>query len=108
MSAERLVDVCFAKDQQLGTLRESVGVVCRAAASYADCMYLLDILCYRHQRRHWSERLAKEICVETCDDHSDAAVCQCLYDLDDGLVKELSLVDTYNLYVLGNLQHLCR
>ena len=107
MSAERLVDVCFAKDHQLGTLRESVGVVCRAAASYADCMYLLDILCYRHQRRHWSERLAKEIGVETCDDHSDTAVCEGLYNLDDRLVKELCLVDSYHLHICSNLQHAC-
>ena len=92
VTAERLVDVGLSEDHKLVTLGKSMRVVSRASASYADCVNLLDVLSNCHKRRHRAERLAEEVCVETCDDHSDAFVRQ---SLD-------------NLYVRGNLQHACR
>ena len=108
VAAERLVDVGLSEDHKLVTLGKSMGVVCRASASYADCVYFLNVFRNSHERWHRTERLAEEVCVKTCDDHSDTAICEGLYNLYDRLVKELCLVDSNYLHVSGNLQHACR
>ena len=108
MSAERLVDVGLSEDHKLVTLGKSMRVVSWASASYADCVNLLDVFSNCHKRWHRTERLAEEVCVKTCDDHSDTAICEGLYNLHDRLVKELCLVDSNYLHVSGNLQHACR
>ena len=105
MSAERLVDVGLSEDHKLVTLGKSMRVVCRASASDADCVYFLNVFRNSHERWHRTERLAEEVCVKTCDDHSDTSVCEGLYNLYDRLVKELSLIDSYNLYIRCDLQH---
>ena len=68
-------------------------------------MNLLDVLSHSHQCWHGTEWLTEEVSVKACDDYSDAAVSQCLYYLNYRLIEELSLIDTYNLYVICNFQH---
>ena len=108
VAAERFVDVGLSEDHKLVTLGKSVGVVCRASASYAYCVNLLDVFSDCHERRHRTERLAEEVCIETGDDHSYPAICESLYDFYDRIIKELSLVNTYDFHIGCYLQHACR
>ena len=70
------------------------------SAFHADGMYLLDVFSYGHKSRHRTERLAKEVCVKSGDDHSHSAVGQCLNDFYDGIVEELRLVNTDYFYLV--------
>ena len=53
--------------------------------------------CHGHESWHRSERLAHEVCVKSGDDNSDASVCESLHDVHEGVVKELSFIDSDNL-----------
>ena len=93
VSAQRLVFVLFAKNDQCIVCNQSVGVVCRTSASYADSMHLLDIFSNGHECRHRTEWLAEEVGVKTCDYDSDSSVGKSLYHIYKSVVKELCFVN---------------
>ena len=82
-------------------------VISRTSASYADSMDFLNIFGDSHKRRHRTERLSEEIGVKTCNYHSDAPVCQSLYYIYEGIVKELSFINTNHFHVTGQKEHAC-
>ena len=69
------------------------------SALHADSVYFLDVLGHCHECRHWTERLAHEIGVKTCDDDSYASVGKGLHYIDESFVKELGLIDADYFYV---------
>ena len=81
VAAEWLVDVSLSEHHELVALGKSVRMLSRASAFHADGVNLLDVFCDCHEGWHRTERLAEEVCVETCDDDSDTLVGQCLYQI---------------------------
>ena len=108
MPAEWLIDVSLTEHNQFVTLRKSMRMVRRASALHAYRVYLLNVFCNCHECRHRTEWFAHEVCVKTSNDDSDTSVCKCLYYFYNGLIEELSLIDSNNLYVSGNFKHTCR
>lgn len=100
MTAERFVLVLFSEQYQLLAFCQTVRVVGRTAAFNADGVYLLNVFGYCHKCWHRTEWLAEEICVKTCDDDSDAPVGQSLHYFNDGVIEELSLVNTYDFHLI--------
>ena len=100
MTAEWFIFVLFSKKNEFFALRKTVRVICRATASYADCVDFLNVFSNCHECRHRSKRLAEEVCVKAGDDNSDSSVGKSLNNFYDALIKELSLVNTYNLNVV--------
>ena len=76
-----------------------MGMVCRTATFYAYGMNFLDVLRYRHECRHGTERLAHEISVEAGDDYSDSSVCKCLNNIYESVIEELCFIDSDYFYV---------
>ena len=75
-------------------------MVGRTSAFYTDGVNLLYVFSYSHQCRHRTERFSHEVCVQTGDDYSYTTVCKGLYDLYDGIVKELSLIDADYFHIV--------
>ena len=100
MAAKWLILVFFSEQYQLFAFCKTMRMVGRATAFYADGVYLLDVFRDGHKCRHRTERLAEEVCIETCNDDSDAPVCQCLYYFNDGVIEELCFIDAYNFHII--------
>ena len=108
MSAEWFVDICFSEHYKLVVFGKPVRMIRRASAFYTDGMYFLYLFSYSHECRHRTERLTHEVCVKTSNDDSDTSVCKCLYYFYNGLIEELSFINTYYFYIRGNFKHACR
>ena len=105
VAAEGLVGVLFAQDDEFAAVGEAVGEVGEGAAADADGMDLLDVVGDGEESRHGPEGLAQVVGVQAGDDDADAAVGQFLDHADDAVVKELCLVDAYDLDVRVDLEH---
>ena len=99
MTAERLIDVLLAENYKLITFGKPVRMIRRASAFHTDRMNLLHILGYGHEGRHRAERLAHVVGIKTCYDHSYTSVRKSLHDLDNSVVEELCLIDSYYLHI---------
>ena len=80
-------------------------MVGEGAAADADGVDLLDVFRDGQKTGNRTERLAEIIGVEPGADDADAAVGQCLGYLDQALIKELGLIDAYDLDIVVNLEH---
>lgn len=85
-----------------------MGVIGEIAALDADGMYLLDVLSYCHESRHGTEWLTEIVGIKACNDDAFAFVGKGLHNRNNVFVKELCLVNAYDLnIVLQGLQHCC-
>ena len=102
----RLVGILLAEHNEFLALCQAVRVLCRVATVYADGVYLIYILGNSHQRRHWAKRLAEEVHIQARNDYAHATICQLATNLHDTLVKELRLVNAYNINLRRHQQNL--
>ena len=49
--------------------------------------------------------VAQEVCIQSCNDDSDAFVCKSLNDINQCVVKELCLVNADHFHIACNFKH---
>jgi hypothetical protein len=77
-------------------VHESLGARGFITADHTDGVELVHAFGAGHQRRHGTKRLAAEISIESGYQHTDAAGCEFIGDLNDFTIKELCFIDSNN------------
>lgn len=92
MPAEWLIYVFLAQKDKIALLTETMRMSCGRTAFYADCVNFLYVFGNGHERRHWTERLAKKVHIQAGYYDAYAVVCQGCNHINNSLVKELGLI----------------
>ena len=80
----------------------------QCAALYTYGMHLGYLVGNGTEGRNWPERNPFEVHVKPCNDDADATVCQFIAHINEIVIKELSLVNAYNVNVGCQQQYRAR